>query len=518
MKGYFIIIIQFILFINDTKQSRIKCSMITLKSIGKTLKNPLIKRFGNTIKKPIIKTIGNPIKNSVGMFSRTKNTIKNFVHGLDRKYLRTRNNFERKSVKYLGEEQIKKCKYRVPYALRESTRLVRTESKKNMYVRSAAQLREKALGPMIKRSTEQMKGKELRSLINMIHKGKPQLPLLFAAGGFQRITQFNLTPENTENLSSSGIRLPSHFNNGAKPAEHVAPVEDEPKPVALDTSDEGIDIENVDEIIQKAQGLDIKLPSHFKTGKNFADPVSPDTGGAPDKPDESIKSTEMTADGEITIEPLSGEHETTLIFLHGLGGSAISFGPLFGDDLLSPLSTKTKIRLISAPEVQISEDGEKQRSWYDVRNGNKLINPEIYDMNDAKRVSLQIIEVIKEEVKNLGGKSKNVYLGGYNQGAAMALHVGLEYKQPLGAIIGMSGFRFMETSEHKANKKTPVFLSHGIDDKITHFETAKKTYQLNNWIQKDNVKFHEIDNYGQAIDVPTLDLLRTFLTDLPNKE
>ena len=39
---------------------------------------------------------------------------------------------------------------------------------------------------MINRSAEYMKGRELGSLINMVSKSKPWLPLLFVAGGFER--------------------------------------------------------------------------------------------------------------------------------------------------------------------------------------------------------------------------------------------------------------------------------------------------------------------------------------------
>ena len=49
-----------------------------------------------------------------------------------------------------------------------------------------------------------MKGKEIGSLINMVSKSKPMLPLLFAAGGLNRLTAVNLVPEGECNGTGSG--------------------------------------------------------------------------------------------------------------------------------------------------------------------------------------------------------------------------------------------------------------------------------------------------------------------------
>ena len=40
-----------------------------------------------------------------------------------------------------------------------------------------------------------MKGNELRSLINMVSKGKPYIPILFVTGGLNKLTQFNLAED-----------------------------------------------------------------------------------------------------------------------------------------------------------------------------------------------------------------------------------------------------------------------------------------------------------------------------------
>ena len=138
--------------------------------------------IGNSIKKPIVKTFGSTIKNSVSMFRRNTNTIKSFSCGLQKKYLKTSNNFGNKSVKYLREEGIKKFKYITHYATEGSKQLVIRKGRRDIQMRSA----------------EQMHGTQLRSLFNMISKSKPQLPLLFVAGGLDKLTQFNLVPSDND--------------------------------------------------------------------------------------------------------------------------------------------------------------------------------------------------------------------------------------------------------------------------------------------------------------------------------
>ena len=87
---------------------------MAVKSIGNTIKSPLFKTIGNTIKKSIFKTIGNTVNNPMRILRQNKNTIKNFTSGLEKKYLRVRQNFGSGPIKYLEQEGIKKLKSIAP--------------------------------------------------------------------------------------------------------------------------------------------------------------------------------------------------------------------------------------------------------------------------------------------------------------------------------------------------------------------------------------------------------------------
>ena len=151
----------------------------------------MLKKLGNTIKNPIVKTFGNSMKKSMGIFSRSKNTIKNVAFGIQENYMKVKHNFGSNTMKYLGKEGIKKFKHMAPQAAKGSNQLARTQGKQNIQMRSAVSMGRKVFSPFAKGSTGQMKGQELGSLINMVSKSKPQLPFLFG-GGLMRMAQVNL--------------------------------------------------------------------------------------------------------------------------------------------------------------------------------------------------------------------------------------------------------------------------------------------------------------------------------------
>ena len=194
----FFVIIQFVLLFDGSKQSHIKQTTLA------------------------VKTIGNTIKNSAGLFRRNKNAIKNLVCGLQKKYLKTRNIFSSKSVKYIGEEGIKKIKYTAPQAATRGNILVGSISEKNILMRSKKYMGGTNLGNLVKKSAEMIRGKELSSLINMVSKNKPQLPLLFFTGGVSKLTQLSVRRnEDSEQLNADGLDFNAFFDQELKKADQT---------------------------------------------------------------------------------------------------------------------------------------------------------------------------------------------------------------------------------------------------------------------------------------------------------
>lgn len=174
--------------------------------------------------------------------------------------------------------------------------------------------------------------------------------------------------------------------------------------------------------------------------------------------------------------------------MHGLGDSAEGFKPLFDPETNNtPLAESTRVRLLTAPYKQVTLNNKtSMNSWFDIKD--LEVRPTSYDIFTVVKVAKYVKEVIREEIERLGGNSKKVYIGGFSQGAAMALHVGLGYDKPLGGVIGLSGFKLMETAHHPCNKDIPVFLSHGTDDTVLPLENVKVSYEYDDWLQKPNVQ------------------------------
>ena len=123
------------------------------KSIGNAIKSPLLKTIGNTIKKPVIKTIDTTIKNTMGMFHRNQNNIKNLAFGLEK----------------AGTNEFK---YKSHWIIREANRLVKSESKKNSWMQPAEYMSRKELKLLVKKSVDLMSGKGVRSVVDTVYKSR----------------------------------------------------------------------------------------------------------------------------------------------------------------------------------------------------------------------------------------------------------------------------------------------------------------------------------------------------------
>lgn len=178
----------------------------------------------------------------------------------------------------------------------------------------------------------------------------------------------------------------------------------------------------------------------------------------------------MTQLSTIELNP-SQAAQKTIIWLHGLGADGEDFVPIVPElNIQEPL----QIRFIfpNAPVQPVTiNGGMRMRAWYDIYAAN--INAKI-DTNGINQSKEAIEELIENEIKR-GISSKNIMLAGFSQGAVIALTTGLQYEQPLGGIIALSGYLpEAETilSNITANQKCPIFLAHGIADPIVPYELS----------------------------------------------
>lgn len=145
------------------------------------------------------------------------------------------------------------------------------------------------------------------------------------------------------------------------------------------------------------------------------------------------------------VQPTSG-HTHTVILLHGFGSN----GGKFGRDLLSSrlrANGKTLRDLLPGAKFVFPTAVWRRacghgraisRRWFCMTS---LTNPEEYVMGQLRRVEVscqEILGTIKEEAKRV--PSRNILLGGFSQGMALALLCLLSLDHPLGGFVGKSGW------------------------------------------------------------------------------
>jgi predicted esterase len=107
-----------------------------------------------------------------------------------------------------------------------------------------------------------------------------------------------------------------------------------------------------------------------------------------------------------------------------------------------------------------------------------LLTDEDVDGILASRDYIQ--SLIKEEI-SAGIPPERIMLAGFSQGGVVAVLAGLTFPQTLAGIVLLSAWlplaeNFMEyVPEENPNKETPIFLGHGVEDRMVTLGLAKRS-------------------------------------------
>jgi len=131
-------------------------------------------------------------------------------------------------------------------------------------------------------------------------------------------------------------------------------------------------------------------------------------------------------------------------------------------------------------------------AWFDIESLDRL--EEETDIEGVKRSAEVVFDIIEGEIRN-GIPSDRIIIGGFSQGAALALYCSLHCPQNLAACIILSGF-FPETRlpdpNILTNKEIPYFQAHGESDNILPLRYGLDTSEK----LKQFLKFHEFRTYN----------------------
>jgi len=186
----------------------------------------------------------------------------------------------------------------------------------------------------------------------------------------------------------------------------------------------------------------------------------------------------MTAD-TFPIEIETGSHPTaSIIWLHGLGADGHDFESIIPELGLS-VSPAVRFVFPHAPYRPVTVNGgATMRAWYDIAIDGRGFRQDETHIRESEQTLCRLIA--HERVRGID--SQRIVLAGFSQGAAIALHTGLRYPEPLAGIMALSMPvplpERIASELHPANARVPVFLAHGTQDQVVPFSIGEYGHQL----------------------------------------
>jgi phospholipase/carboxylesterase len=182
-------------------------------------------------------------------------------------------------------------------------------------------------------------------------------------------------------------------------------------------------------------------------------------------------------DAPIVLET-SPQPVASVLWLHGLGADGHDFEPII-PELQLPDSLPLRFVFPQAPHRPVTiNNGYVMRAWYDIAMEARGVRQDEGQIRESEQYLRGLIAVERER----GIDSRRIVLAGFSQGAAVALHTGLRYPEPLAGIMALSMPiplpERIAPEIHAANKQVPVFLAHGTQDHVVPYAMGEYAHQL----------------------------------------
>ena len=163
----------------------------------------------------------------------------------------------------------------------------------------------------------------------------------------------------------------------------------------------------------------------------------------------------------------------SMIWMHGLGASNQDMYDLASGLRLEKLPLRHVC--IQAPNRSVTiNQSMRMPAWYDI------VGTSLTDREDKAGIvdSEQIINQTIEDEINKGIASSRIFLAGFSQGGAMALHTALRYPQYLAGIVALSCYLPLAGEFNpKQRKSLPIFMAYGALDPIVWPAWTQQSYE-----------------------------------------
>lgn len=184
-------------------------------------------------------------------------------------------------------------------------------------------------------------------------------------------------------------------------------------------------------------------------------------------------------------EPDDGPARTAMLWMHGTG----TFAQRFLQEYPPPRIRACRIVVPQAPTRPVAIfRGHRMPVWADMLPNGP--DPALTDMRHMAESAARIHREIELQRQDGIGR---IVLGGHSQGGFLALYAALTCREPVAAVISLSGFLPEEARaqlDARAGELmlgTPVFLAHGARDATVPLKHAAET---RDWLQRHGAAVH----------------------------
>lgn len=155
--------------------------------------------------------------------------------------------------------------------------------------------------------------------------------------------------------------------------------------------------------------------------------------------------------------------------------------------------------------------GTESFAWYNIDwNSTSEIKYSTTEVDEAKE---EVIQFVKDAIKEYGLDQKKIILLGFSQGAILSLGAALEYPNLIKGVIALSGYllpQFRKNYDSNKVKKLNILMSHGTYDQVilVHKAMESAAFLKNIGIKNLTYKEYPIDH---SINKDTLQKIKSWL-------
>lgn len=196
--------------------------------------------------------------------------------------------------------------------------------------------------------------------------------------------------------------------------------------------------------------------------------------------------------------------QACVIWMHGLGADASDMAGLA--EQLSLGDVALRHVFIDAPRRPVTlNNGMLMPAWYDIMGMELADRVDEQGIEDSESIIRQVLETQVAD----GFAYEQIFLAGFSQGGAMALHTGLNTPSRLAGIIALSAYLpLAEQTPTQLDKDTPFFIASGQFDPLVLPAWTQKTKDwiltqgykncvLHQYPMEHSICFEEIEALGK---------------------